>query len=356
MRHLKAPFTLQKHGMALMAVFTEAVERAMTQPRVDLQPPGHIALDPRDRGGRYAVWIRYGADGKPKRDYVGAEGSDQYLAAMAALEELKRLKGQAKSLRKLGFEAVEHDSALVLGELCNVGIFTGGGVLVGTRAFGSILNHLGYKATPFLSTQDVDIARLNAIKLATSVPPGGLAKWLEQTGLHFAPVPGLERPPGPPTSYKVVGRDLKVDLLMPAAASGRPFATRRVPELDAYATTLPFLDYLLAESWSTVVIGRDHLIPVRCPQPARYCLHKLVVAALRSGLENPKIEKDTIQAGILAAILTEEDSASLEDAAAALTPRMAKHAKKTLLRLQKVLAGEYPAALELTQRLILGAG
>src|SRR3990172_11419819 len=295
MRRLKAPFTLQKHGMPLMAVFAEAVELAIAQPRVDLQPPGHIALDPRDRGGRYAVWIRYAADGKPKRDYVGAEGSEQYLAALAALEELKQLKGQAKNLRKLGFEAVEHDAALVRGEMCNAGIFTGGGILIGTRAFGSILNHLGYRATPSLSAQDVDIARLNAIKLATPVPKGGFAKLLGQTGLRFIPVVGLQRPPGPPTSYKVVGRDLKVDLLMSAAASARPFVTRRVPELDAHATTLPFLDYLIAESWSTVVIGRDHLIPVRCPHPARYCLHKLVVAALRSGLENPKIEKDTIQ-------------------------------------------------------------
>ena len=337
-----------------MTVFAEAVELAMAQPRIDLRPPGHIVLDPRDRGGRYAVWVRYAADGKPNRTYVGAEGSEQHLAAMAALDELKRLKERAKTLRKLGFEAVEHDAALVLGEMCNVGIFTGGGVLIGTRAFGSILNHLGYKATPFLSTQDVDIARLKAIKLATPMPQGGYAKMLEQTGLRFLPVVGLERPPGPSTSYKVVGRDLKVDLLMPAATTAQPFVTRRVPELGAHATTLPFLDYLIAESWSTVVIGRDHLIPVQCPQPARYCLHKLVVAALRSGLENPKIEKDTIQAGILAAILTEEDSASIEEAAAVLTPRMAKQAKKTLPRLEKVLAGEYPAALELIQRLVLG--
>lgn len=337
-----------------MAVFADAVELAMSQPRVDLRPPGHIALDPRERGGRYAVWIRYAADGRPERSYVGADGSEQYLAAMAALEELKRLKGQAKNLRKLGFEPVEHDAALVLGEMCNAGIFTGGGVLIGTRAFGSILNHLGYKATPSLSTQDVDIARLDAIKLATPMRKGGYAKLLEQTGLRFIPVLGLERPPGPSTSYKVAGRDLKVDLLMPAAASARPFVTRRIPELDAHATTLPFLDYLIAESWSTVVIGRDHLIPVRCPHPARYCLHKLVVAALRSGLENPKIEKDTIQAGILAAILAEEDSVSLEDAAAALTLPMAKHAKKTLPRLEKILAGQYPAALELVQRLVLG--
>lgn len=352
MPYLKAPFTLQKHDMPVMALFANAVELATGQAQIDLLSPGHLALDSRNRGGRYGVWVRYGVDGKPKRSYVGAEGSEQYLAALASLEELKRLQSQAKKLRLLGFAAVEHDAALVLGEMCNAGIFTGGGILVGTRAFGSILNHLGYKATPFLSTQDVDIARLNTIKLATPLPEGGFAELLKQTGLRFVPVMGLERPPGPPTSYKVVGRDLKVDLLVPAAASARPYATRSVSELDAHATTLPFLDYLIAESWTTIVIGRDHLIPVRCPQPARYCLHKLVVAALRSGQENPKIEKDTIQAGILAVILTEEDSASLEDAAAALTPKMTKHAKKTMLRLEKLLASEYPAALELIRRLV----
>lgn len=354
MNRRKSSFILQKHAMPLMAIFAEAVEWAMSQTRVDMQPPGHIALDHRERGTRYAVWIRYGMDGKQIREYVGVEGSEKHQVAVASLDELKRVKEQAKNLRKLGFEAVEHDAALVLAELCNAGIFTGGGVLIGTRAFAAILNHLGYKATPFLGTQDVDIARLNAIKLATPLPDGGFAKLLKQTGLRFSPVLGLARPPGPPTSYKVIGRDLRVDLLVPAPASARPYAIKRVPELDAHATTLSYLDYLLTDSWSTVIIGRDQLIPVRCPQPARYCLHKLVVADLRTGLENPKVEKDTAQAGILAVILTEEDPTAIEEAAAAMTPAMIKHARKTFARLEKLLIAEYPAALELIHRLLFG--
>jgi hypothetical protein len=336
-----------------MAVFANAVEHALAQSQVDLQRPGHIALDSRDRGGRYAVWVRYGVDGKPRRTYIGAEGSEPYLAALAALAELKRQQGEAKDLRKLGFEAVEHEAALVLGALCNGGIFSGGGVLVGTRAFGSLLNHLGYKATPSLGTEDIDIARPSRIKLATPANQASFVQLLAQTGLRFAPVPGLERPPGPSTSYKAVGRGLKVDLLVPAAASARPFVTREVPELNAHATTLPFLGYLVAQSWTTIVIGRDCLIPVRCPHPARYGLHKLVVAALRSGRENPKIEKDVVQAGILAAIMAEEDPDALEEAAADLTIPMAKQARKTLPRLERILAAEYPAALELVQRLVV---
>lgn len=352
MNRSKPVFVLRRHAPPLMAMLAEAVDWATSQSQVDLQPPGHIAVEPRDRGGRYAYWVRYDASGKSKRDYVGAEDSDKHLEAIATLDGLKRIKEQAKGLRALGFEPVDHEAALVIGELCNAGIFAGGGILIGTRAFGSLLNHLGYKAIPFLATQDVDIARLNSIKLATPLPRGGFAKLLAQTGLRFSPVLGLERPPGPPTSYKVIGRDLRVDLLVPGRLSSKPYSTVAVPELAAHATTLPFLDYLVSESWQAIVIGRDHLIPVRCPQPARYCLHKLVVASLRSGLGNPKIEKDLIQAGILAAILTEDDPGALEAAAAALPAAMLKHAKKSFPRFEKLLANQYPAALAMIGRLL----
>lgn len=337
--------------MPLMAVFAEAVEHACSQTAIDLLPPGHIALEDKDRGGKYAYWVRFHA-GKTSRQYLGAEGSDKHLDAMAALEELKRLQEQAKTLRKLGFEAVEHDAALVISELANAGVFNGGGVLIGTRAFGSMLNHLGYKATPFLSTRDVDIARATAIKLACPLPAGGFLDLLKQTGLRFTAVPGLEQPPGTSTSYKVIGKNLKVDLLAPGRLASKPYESIPIPELAAHATTLPFLDYLVADSWQTVVIGRDHLVPVRCPQPSRYCLHKLVVAALRSGTENPKVEKDAAQSGILAAILAEEDPGALEEAAGALSAPMLKHARQTLPRLEKMLAGEYPAALDLIRHLL----
>lgn len=349
----KAPFSLRKHPMPLMAMFAEAVEHACSQPVIDLLPPGHIAVEEKDRGGKYAYWARFHA-GRIGRQYLGAEGGNEHLQAVASREELKRTQEQAKNLRKLGFEAVEHDAALVIAELANAGVFNGGGVLVGTRAFGSILNHLGYKATPFLSTQDVDIARATAIKLAGPLPKGGFLDLLKQTGLQFTEVPRLERPPGPSTSYKVVGKSLKVDLLAPGRPASRPYEPIPIPELNAHATTLPFLDYLVADSWQTIVIGRDHLIPVRCPQPARYCLHKLVVAALRAGAENPKVEKDTAQAAILAAILAEEDHGALEEAAEALTAPMLKHARKTFPRLERMLEVEYSGAMELLRYLIGG--
>lgn len=348
----KSPFVLRKFPMGQMAIFADAVEMALSQATISLDTPGHIAIESRDRGGQYAIWSRLSA-GKPIRTYVGAKGSEAHEMALAQLAELKQLQAHAKTLRKLGFEAVEHDAALVIAKLSNAGIFTGGGLLIGARAFGSILNHLGYKATPFLSTQDVDIARLNAINLAGPLATGGFVELLKNTGLRFLEVPGLDRPPGPATSSKVVGKDLKVDLLAPAPPKSTPYSTVPIRELGAHATTLPYLDFLIAESWTTIVIGRDHLIPVRCPQPARYCLHKLAVANLRSGAENPKIEKDIAQASILAAILSEEDAGALESAAAAATPAMIRHMKKSLAKMAPMLA-EYPAALDFMNHVAFG--
>jgi hypothetical protein len=231
-------------------------------------------------------------------------------------------------------------------------VFFGGGVLIGTRAFASILNHLGYKAMPFLGTQDIDLARPRAIRLAVPLPKGGFIDLLKQTGLRFAPVLGLDRPPGPPTAYKVIGKSLKVDLLVPSRPRSKPYAAVAVAELGTHAIALPFLDYLIDDPWTTMIVGRDQLIPVRSPQPARYCLHKLALANLRSGTDNPKIEKDLIQAAILAAILANEDAGALETAVDAVPPAMKKHVAKSMPKLEEMLRGEHAAAAALMRHLL----
>ena len=109
------------------------------------------------------------------------------------------------------------------------------GVLIGTHAFGAILNELGVSAAPIPMTEDVDVARARAIELA-ALPEGRLLELLKQTGLPFGEVPTLKRGP-PSTSFKVRGRNLKVDLLVPAR--GKPYTAIAVPELKAHAMGCP---------------------------------------------------------------------------------------------------------------------
>lgn len=343
MRPRKAPFAVKRYLLEDTHSLAAATEQAYTLGQIEIRPPGHISVESRDRGGSYAVWVRF-VHGKPVREYIGPAQGEAHQLAEAHLAELKLLQARAKKLRKLGFASLEHDAALVVAQLHNHGVFAGGGVLIGTRAFGIILNQLGWHATPYLGTADVDLARPRTLALATPLKSEGFIEILKETGLPFVPVIGLDRPPGPSTSFKAIGKDLKVDLLVPSRLNSKPYSTIPVPELGAHATALPFLDYLTVEPEFGLGIGRDHLVPVRVPSAGRYALHKLLVADLRSGADNPKIEKDLAQAGILIAILSQEDPDLLEQAAQALSPQMLPHVRKSLPGLAAMLEGEFPDA------------
>lgn len=302
----KSRFSVKALDSITKAVFSEALELAFSQGPVDPLPPGHISLEKKERGGLYARWRRQGADGKPLTPaYLGPQGGEKHLAAQAQLEDLERIERSAKSLRRLGYAAEDNASAIVLAALSNAGVFSGGGALVGTRAFRCLTNHLGFIVSPTLATLDMDVARSRSIRLASPLPSGGMLELLKGTGLKFIEVPGLARNE-PATSWRVVGKEIKLDLLVPAKGDIAPYASVEVPELGAHATALPYLDYLLAETTEAVAIGKSQLIPVRVPEPGRFCWHKIAVSQLRQTAFAAKAEKDLAQAACIAACMAAE--------------------------------------------------
>src|SRR6185369_17155687 len=127
------------------------------------------------------------------------------------------------------------------------------------------LNDLGVAASPFPMTDDVDLGRAGPIRIA-AMPKGGFLALLKQTGLPSFEVPQLKRK-DPPTSFRVRGKLLKVDLLVPAR--GTPYQPVAIPELGAPATGLPHFAYLLAGAAPSVLIGRDRIVPVVVPHAGR---------------------------------------------------------------------------------------
>ncbi len=215
-----------------------------------------------------------------------------------------------RKLRRISFYSADNSTLVTVASLFNAGVFGGGGVLVGTHAYGVILNELGVSGLPMAMTEDVDVARAGRIELAAT-PDEGLFGLLKQTGLPFHEAPRLKRG-GPSTSFKVRGRKLKVDLLMPAR--GKPYKAIAVPELNAHATGLPYLEYLLRDTDSSVLIGRDRMVPVTVPHAGWFCLHKLALYSLRTGEDNPRREKDVLQAAVLAQALMHKSDFLLLDA------------------------------------------
>lgn len=204
--------------------------------------------------------------------------------------------------------------ARVLKAFAAAGVFEAGAVLVGTHAFGLLGNMLGARwSGACLRTHDLDLA---AVSLAAaggveSDAPGAL----ERLEMGFLPVPALD-PRHPSTSFKVRGEALRVDFLTPGK-EGRPVP---VPGLKTSAQPLPFLDYLLEEPQPAAVLDGGGIL-VLVPSPARFALHKTLVAGERPASQQAKAAKDLDQAAELAVLLAEDRPGDLRLAAEAMRAR-----------------------------------
>jgi hypothetical protein len=59
--------------------------------------------------------------------------------------QMRALAADVQILRKAGFAAADNSAALTIATLYNAGVFSHGGVLVGSHAFGALLNGLGVR-------------------------------------------------------------------------------------------------------------------------------------------------------------------------------------------------------------------
>jgi len=337
-----ASLRIQPFDLSFRTAYAQAKELALAQGTVPLATAGSIQVEKR-RGGRFVYRYRYDAAGKRSAEYLGPEGAEDTGArverARAEIRDAEILAGYSRDLRKVGFYSADNSTVVTVAALFNAGIFGKGGVLVGTHAFGALLNEIGVTAAIPL-TEDVDLARAQPIQIA-ALPKGGLFSLLRQTGLPFHEVPQLKRG-APPTSFKVRGRKLTVDLLVPA--KGVPYRAVPVRELGAHATGLPHFEYLLKSPAPSVLLGRDRIVPVAVPHAGRFCVHKLAVYSLRSGIGNPKREKDLIQAALLAAALAQNQEFLLDEAIKAADKALRAKLRPGARRVLELLGDDRPEA------------
>ena len=342
---------LKTFDLSLRTSYAQAKELALTQREVPLLTAGSLQVEKR-AAGQFVYRYRYDATGKRIAEYIGPQADERTTAKVErARQEIRDQEGLAsysQSLRKIGFYSADNSTIVTVASLFNAGIFGKGAVLVGTHAFGAILNELGVCASPFPLTEDVDVARARRIEIA-ALPEGGLLALLKQTGLPFHEVPQLKRGE-PATSFKVRGQKLKVDLLV--AVDRAPYRAVRVPELGAYATGLPFLAYLLNDSAMSILIGRDRIVPVAVPHAGRFCIHKLAVYTLRAATDDPKREKDIFQSAMLAASLAEQQDFFLNEAIDAMNKPLRARVKTGATRAIKLLQANHPAAVEILEKLV----
>jgi hypothetical protein len=340
------------HSRALTALYSDVENFALGQSAVFPGTAGSVVVRQNASGFRFYAHQFYDADGKQKEKYLGGPaGSAEADAAAEALRiriaELKQVVPSLRLLGREGFHLVDARTYATIASLFNHKVFQAGGMLIGSHAYGVILNVLGTRSAPY-ATQDIDIARRKHLDF-DAAPQGGLLEMLGASGIEFVEVPRLDHKT-PPTSFKQRGRSpFHVDLLAPSPDEGFPVVP--VPELKAHATGLPYLQYLLQESQTTALLAREGCCLVRVPLPERFAVHKFLVSRLRSG-PSAKAERDVLQACVLCAVLADSHPGAIESAVGDVPRRARKHLKRAVESARKLLEVDHPRAW----RELTGAG
>jgi hypothetical protein len=327
------------HEKAFMLLFAELESTAADQREAFLGTPGTLTERVNENGTRF--WVHRYSDGGSARQetYLGTVDDETVIARIADLR--RRIDAgnatiaRVRVLARAGFATADRKTYSTLASLHNHGLFRAGALLIGSHAFGVLLNVLGVKAVPY-ATEDVDIARREQLAL-TGIP--AFLKMLRETGIEYLEVPPLHHR-GHPTSYAEPGGSrLKVDLLVPSPDETYP--TIPVPELKAYAQGLPYLKYLLGNSQEAPLLSPHGVVMVRVPVPERFAIHKLIVSRLR-GTTSSKGSKDLRQAAMLIEAVATQFPGAIEDAMSAVP----KSAKRYLRQATSALTHYLPTSAE----------
>lgn len=170
----------------------------------------------------------------------------------------------------------------VLRRLADYGFFEAGGVLIGTHAFLAYGNMLGVRWGSSDRTQDIEFA--HAGKAVSLLLPGTIkvrtGDAIASLGMGFLPVSGLGGKTG--GAWLIPKEpEFRLDFLTPRhRGAGKPFVH---PQLGVTLQPLPFMEYSLQGVEQAVLPSTEGAVLVNLPDPARYALHKLLIAGEREG-------------------------------------------------------------------------
>ena len=271
----------------------------------------------RERSGRkYWYAVQRLADRTVER-YLGPDTKEvraRVEQAEKVKEDLKQREKQRGGLvrmcREGGLPRVDAQTGKVLFALSKAGIFRLRGVIVGTHAFRCYPGLLGAGVSEAHAvTEDIDVAAFHSVSIALDdrLDPA-LAEALKQIG-PFVARPGLHQQP---TAWRDQESGVLVELLTPNEGPDRD-EPLELPALGAYALPLRFLDYLIHEPVQAAALYRSGVL-INVPRPARYAVHKLIVATRRDSSAAAKATKDIEQSAALIRVLAEDRPDELEDA------------------------------------------
>lgn len=250
--------------------------------------------------------------GVSRRDVFIGRADDAEIASRvegikAETERAKARRKTISALKAAGVPAPAAQLGAVLDAFDDAGLLTKMTV-VGTAAYQCYAPLTGhYLPAIHLMTQDADFATLS-LSIQADEEGEDVETILKRADPSFASIPGLN-PQSLPSHFRSAS-GLMVDLLTPQLRRDDP-NPMPLNNLKAGATPLQYLRWLIAEPVQAAVLFSAG-IPVLVPSPARYAIHKLILAQKRT-MDRAKREKDLAQASALITVLLRSDPYSLTD-------------------------------------------
>ncbi len=259
------------------------------------------------KGKKYVYTTRKDGSSRIEK-YLGPADDREVQAEVArfrnASERAKNLRNSVTLLKGARLPAPSLILGRILEVVANAGLFERGMTLVGTAAYQTYAPILGYYLpTATYATNDVDIS------VAEFVPGENEEDFhtlLKRADKSFEPLWSTEDQY--PKAFRA-SNGFIVELLT-SFGRGRKSPVP-VESIKASAVPLSFQEYLAENSIHAVGLYGNGIL-LRVPAPARFAVHKLIVAQRRKPTELAKKQKDLRQAQELIDILIDTDDATLQ--------------------------------------------
>lgn len=299
----KAIITMKPIDQSYQVLYSELAQRAL-----DASFTSDFSVDGRfvtqeNNNRRYWYFDTAKDGGGKNRRYVGPVDDPDITARVEAFKDLKAdVRARRKLVSTLVREAYLPRPESLVGDIIQAlaegGFFRLRGVLVGTAAYPVYSAVLGTRlANTAMQTGDLDVAQFYSVSEAVedSMPP--VLDLLREVSPTFREIP--HQLDGRHVASYIDRSGFRVEFLTPNTGSD-DYAS--VPALmpalgGASAQPLRFLDFLIHDPVRAVLLHGPG-VPILVPAPARYAVHKLIVASRRREDRDgtAKSAKDLMQA------------------------------------------------------------
>ena len=287
----------------IMTLYADLSQRSLIR---DVRP-GSISTKT-DKAKKYLYAVHKDGQARLQRYLGPADNVDVQREAARIRQaevEAKQLRNTVSLLKQSRLPAPTIVQGRILEVLANSGLFDRGMTLVGTVAYHTYACVVGaYLGAAAYATNDIDISVAEFVAGENEEDIGSILKRADPT---FEPY--WHANDKLPRIFK--SSNFQVDILT-RHVRGRKSPVL-VPKLGCSAAALSFQEYPAGDTIEVVALYGAG-VTVRVPTPARYAIHKLIVAQQRGPTSLAKKQKDLVQARELLDILLEIDENSLQDA------------------------------------------